>query len=268
MKKYFGFVFIGFLAAFFWINISSAEASMTRTEINEQLGSVAFVLSGLSRDLQTGRISTVSAYNELKKLSELVSFLSAMIQPSTNLATGQVSGAFSGIPSDLLVSNSFSTEAIVLVEPVSGSKILFAGGMNRDVLGIRIKPVLSDIEVQRFDVTFSDRVVNYVEEISLVSNKVLAVKGDLKQEDFTRNGNEYTLRFEGFSDLVREDQSRTFYVRMKIKERIPISTGFPVKVFIPRNGLRAVDQAGIHHLFPNNNAGKDGIFSSQFTIFE
>jgi len=250
-----------------------AQAAMTEYEIQQQLGSISYILQGLSQNLQSGLVSHDLIKAELNILSL---FLNSFIIPNyaslpssfgQDPPPGQVLGAFTESPIQYTQYPPPPPEAFVSINPkTGGSSSITTGGSSRTVLSFAVKPFYSDIEVRRVDVVFDQRMWLYAEEISLYSGGVLSkiVQPMSPSSFFEMGSGNYAVRFTDFSEKVSKDKTKTFSIKVKAREFIP--NNVDVRVFLNNNSVRSIDQAGFQHTVPGTTGGIDGYFSREFRI--
>ncbi len=248
------------------ISFQRAEAAISFVELQREIGVVSIMVSNLSQDIQSGRISPEAAKSEIQRISQIIN---SLMRESSLFSQGQVLGAYSSGRDFAPVTS--SREAVVVLEPISGSSVVrmnIGNTFSNTLLSFSVKSLRSDIEVRRIDVTFDERIWRYVGEITLSAGGKILARIDPQHSDFFENAKgEYTLRFGGFSYFIPMNSTRTVTLTMKPRDRSS-SAGeiFDAKVFLNNGALRAVDEANIQHSLPSQHGGSNGSFSRKFEI--
>lgn len=248
-----------------FVSFQRAEAAISFAELQREISVVSIMVSNLSQDIQSGRISPEAAKSEIQRISQIIN---SLMRESSLYSQGQVLGAYS---SQDFTPAAPSREAIVVLEPINGSSVVrmnIGNTFSNTLLSFSVKPLRSDIEVRRIDVTFDKRIWRYVGEITLSAGGKILARIDPQQSDFFENAKgEHTLRFGGFSHFIPMNSTRTVTLTMKPRDRNS-SAGeiFDAKVFLNNGALRAVDEANIQHGLPSQHGGSNGSFSRKFEI--
>jgi len=263
-------LFLAIFVVFVSFDSKKAEATISLSELQRELGVVSLMLANLSNDIQSGRITPESAKPEIQRISIV---LNSLIQEaSLNFVQfypqGQVLGIFSGQGFAPPIS---SREAVVVLEPSYSAysvRMNIGNSFRSTLLSFVVKPMRSDIEVRRVDVTFDKKIWRYAEEITLVAGGKTLVSIDPKPGDFFEDvRGEYTLRFGGFSYVIPRNSSRTFAVYVKPRgENTAAGELFDAKIFLNNKAVRAVDEANIQHTLPTQHGGPGGSFRREFEI--
>lgn len=111
-----------------------------------------------------------------------------------------------------------------------------------DIYSVQIKAEDSDMTIERIDFNFDQRVWKYLDSFELYqgTKKIASMKAT--ENNFSKVGNEYRLRFTGLDAVVKEDDKDTFTLKAKAQANLSSSREQDiVSIYVPRNGIRAKD---------------------------
>ena len=240
----------------------SLEAAMTRSEINQQLSAVSFVLVGLNRELQTGKSDLFLIKAEIDKVSKVLTPLlkeaSLAFIPRSSYS-GEVLGAF--YPS---TQSTFGDIGFAVVEPQNNGARRVFSEKEADILYFKVNAYNAPIKITQADISFDNRVWRWAEEISLISGGKVIAKQSAEEVNFSLNNGQYTMHLGGFSLNVDEDRSKIIRVRVKIRKFIPNELN--IRVYLNNFAIRISGHPSVNSRLPEQGGGPEGDYSRQLEI--
>lgn len=134
---------------------------------------------------------------------------------------------------------------------------LRVGDVEIGVLGIRVKSKQGDANIQRVKVDLGDSTAIYtrvLSKLSLWNGSTKLAELDANSSNVVKDGSRYVATFTGFSQLVKAGESVDLTVKLNLQSQIDSAYRTPThaaySVYVPVNGIRTVDGAGVTNQFP------------------
>ncbi len=127
-------------------------------------------------------------------------------------------------------------------------------GETEDIYSIDIKAEDSTMTINRIDFLFDKKVWRYIDSFELYQDgkKIASLKAT--ESNFSTEGSEYRLRFGDLKATVSEDHKDTFVLTAKgIKNLSTSRESDTLSVYVPKQGIRAVDTAKLTTYGPNSD---------------
>lgn len=136
-----------------------------------------------------------------------------------------------------------------------------AGEDNVNITGVEVKATNSDVIVNRIDVAFRSRPWLNVSEIAIADGSTVVKTMDVNSSNSIENtvGTLYTVRVEGLNILVPEGTTKVLNVHVDPRLQAGESST-TVTYFVPEDGVRATDGAGLTQQAPSTAALADRTF--------
>jgi len=143
----------------------------------------------------------------------------------------------------------------VQLAPSPADATVYKGSSNVGVYGFDVTAYNSDITIQRVILEFNKRPWLYVNYISLYdgANAIKGVEATSSAFEEVTAGNDYRLYLTDLSVNVPKGTTKTLTVKVSVPSATVSPGAVPVQVYVPANGVRGVDTAGLQQYGPSSD---------------
>lgn len=151
-------------------------------------------------------------------------------------------------------------------EPLPTGVEIYAGEQNKAVMAFKLEAKDSDIRIDRIDLHFNTRPHRCLTYVSLYDGehpiKGLTLSSGVVTEI---SSSEYRVRLIGLDFTVPKDSSKTITVKVSAVPVYPTGCG-TIRVWVPQNGVRGIDGAGLQQLAPTSGPLNGKQFTAAGTL--
>jgi peptidoglycan hydrolase-like protein with peptidoglycan-binding domain len=127
-------------------------------------------------------------------------------------------------------------------------------GDSEVVYEVELEAVDSDLRINRVDFLFDLRPWLYFDEVNLLIDGSEVASLSANSNNFSEVGSNYRARFAGLDVVIREGDVVDLELEVKVKSSMAgTRDAHTVVVYLPRDGVRAIDGAGLQQYGPSSD---------------